>query len=194
MIKACFTVTITLLFFSLLPAAELPLTPHPRQLEIGQGTFQTGPSVVIEVSDASGEDQFAASLLAKDLESLDGVEARVQSQSGKGPRVVLARAESPAGQRILRAAGVTIPPAAADEGYLLWVTPHEADVVAASAAGVFYGVQTLRQLLHPSGDHGAQAPAVRRSIGPLCAGAASTSISAAGRFRPSHPSNTISPC
>ena len=161
MIKACLTVSVTLLFFSLLPAAELPLTPYPRQLEIGHGTFQTSPRVAIEVSDVSGEDQFAASLLAKDLESLDGVEARVQSRGAKGPYVVLARAESPAGQRILRAAGVTIPPAAADEGYFLWVTPHEADVVASSAAGVFYGVATLRQLLHPSGDHGAEAPAVR---------------------------------
>ncbi|MGO9273679.1 MAG: glycoside hydrolase family 20 zincin-like fold domain-containing protein [Terriglobia bacterium] len=161
MIKACFTVTVTLLSFSLLPAAELPLTPYPRQLEISQGTFRTGPRVAIEVGNASGEDQFAASLLAKDLASFDGVEARVQSRGAKGPHIVLARAVSPAGQRILSAAGVTIPPAAAEEGYLLWVTPHEADVVAPSAAGVFYGVETLRQLLHPSGDHGAQAPAVR---------------------------------
>ena len=146
-------------------AADLPLTPYPRQLEIGQGTFQIGASVAIEVSDSSGEDQFAASLLAKDLESLDGVQTRVISRGGKGPHsvphIVLARLDSASGRRILHAAGVAIPPPAADEGYLLWVTPPEADVVASSAAGVFYGVQTLRQLLHPSGDHGAQAQAVR---------------------------------
>jgi hexosaminidase len=159
MTKACFTVS--LLFSSLLPAAELPLTPYPRQLQITQRTFQTGPRVAIEVSDAP-EDRFAVSLLAKDLESLDGVQATVVKQHRtKGSHVVLARVDSAAGGRILSAAGVTLPPVAADEGYLLWVTPQEADVVAASAAGVFYGVQTLRQLLHPSDGHGAQAPALR---------------------------------
>jgi len=169
--KACFAFSRNPLFFglilmslasgSLLRAADLPLTPYPRQLEIGQGTFETGPRVTIEVDDPSGDDQFAALLLAKDLESLDGVESSVQPRGGKRPHIVLARAESTSGQRILRAAGVTLPAAASDEGYLLWVTPNEADVVAPSAAGVFYGVQTLRQLLHPNGDHAAQAPAVR---------------------------------
>jgi len=160
MIKPGAAILIALCFCSPSLSADLPLTPYPRQLDLGPGTFQTGARLVIEVSGSSGEDRFTASLLAKDLESLSGVEARVQPRAPKTPRVVLARAESPAGQRILRNAGVTLPAAAADEGYMLWVTPREADVVAASAAGVFYGVETLRQLLHPGDERGAQAPAV----------------------------------
>ncbi|MGD0222938.1 MAG: glycoside hydrolase family 20 zincin-like fold domain-containing protein [Terriglobia bacterium] len=138
--------------------ANIPLTPYPNQLELGQGVFQVGTRVSIDVTGNSEEDRFAASLLSGDLSSLDGV----ATGRGKGSsRIVLARAESAAGKQILEKSGLQIPAQADEEGYILVVTSHEASIVSNTAAGIFYGVQTLRQLFHPVKGGGAEAPQVR---------------------------------
>jgi hypothetical protein len=147
-----------MLFSAAVYPASLPLTPYPNQLEVGQGTFQSGKSVSIDVTSNTEEDRFAASLLSGDLSSLDGVAVG----KGKGSsRIVLARADSGAGKQILAKSGLQLPPEADEEGYILVVTSHEASIVSKTAAGIFYGVQTLRQLLHPLKGGGAESPEVR---------------------------------
>jgi hypothetical protein len=138
--------------------ASLPLTPYPNQLELGQGVFHVGTRVSIDATSNAEEDRFAASLLYADLSSLDGVVAG----KGKGStRIVLARADSAAGKQILEKSGLQLPPEADEEGYVLLVTAHDASIVSKTAAGIFHGVQTLRQLLHPTKGGGAEAPEVR---------------------------------
>lgn len=137
-------------------SAGVSLTPYPNQVEIGTGVFRTGAHVSIDVSDKSEEDRFAASLLTQDLSAIDNV----TTGKGKG-RIILARADSAEGKRVLEKSGLQLPPQADEEGYVLVVTPQEAAVVSKTAAGIFYGVQTLRQLFHPVGEGGAEAPEVR---------------------------------
>ena len=147
-----------LLLTSAALAADLPLSPYPNQLEVGQGTFQAGKSVSIEVVGNAEEDRFAASLLSSDLSSLEGVAAG----KGKGSsRIVLAHADSATGKQILEKSGLQLPAQADEEGYVLVVNPYEAAVVSKTSAGIFYGVQTLRQLLHPAKGGGAEAPVVK---------------------------------
>jgi hexosaminidase len=156
-------VFLLVLFFGCWPlvAAELPLTPYPQQVHPGTGEFVTKSNLAIDVSSNDAEDRFAAALLAEDLKSIDGVEAAVTTRASGGPHIVLARANTKAGESILARAGVKFPAQADEEGYVISVTDREADVVAKSAAGVFYGVQTLRQLLHPGhGGGSAHCPAV----------------------------------
>jgi hypothetical protein len=138
--------------------ATPPLSPYPNQIELGQGIFRTGDYVRIEITSDSEEDRFAASLLSADLSAIDGVTA----EKGKGSsRIVLARADSKAGKEILDQSKLQLPSQADEEGYVLVVTPHEASIVSKTAAGIFYGVQTLRQLLHPVQGSGAESPEVR---------------------------------
>ena len=127
-------------------AADLALTPYPNQLEVEAGVFHIDAHVKIEVPGNDDDDRFAASLLSSDLSSLDGV---VTADDPGAKRIILARADSAEGRRILQKSALVLPPRAGDEGYILVVTPDEAAVVSKTAAGIFYGVQTLRQLLHP---------------------------------------------
>ena len=142
-------------------SSSLPLVPYPNQVEVGQGVLRLGERLSIEVASNEEEDRFAASLLAQELNSLGGVSARVVAKGAGWPRVVLARSESQAGKHILEQSGLSLPPQADEEGYFLVVTPREASIVGKTAAGVFYGVQTLRQLLQRTPGGGAEVPVVR---------------------------------
>jgi hypothetical protein len=141
-------------------SSTLPLIPYPNQLEAGQGTLRVGAHVSIEVASNEEEDRFAASLLAQELNSLGGAATSARAKGGGSPRIVLARSDSPAGKRILEQSGMSLPPQAEEEGYILVVSPSEVSIVSKSAAGIFYGVQTLRQLLQRTPGGGAEIPVV----------------------------------
>ncbi|MGH9467806.1 MAG: glycoside hydrolase family 20 zincin-like fold domain-containing protein [Terriglobales bacterium] len=140
------------------PQATQQLLPYPRQVSVEAGSLVLHGRVDIGVAGKDPQDQVAAQVLVRELASIDHLRARVRHSSHG--RIVLARADSNTGRRILRRAGLTLPPAARDEGYILVVTPQQATVVAASRAGLLYGAETLRQLFHPVAGK-AVAPAVR---------------------------------
>jgi hypothetical protein len=66
-------------------------------------------------------------------------------------RVTLLRTGTPDANSVLAKNNLRFDAAMEAEGYVLAVEPHEAFVVAASASGIFYGVQTLKQMLPPPG-------------------------------------------
>ncbi len=147
-----------LLFLSATLAAAVPparphLIPYPRQVAWRTGTLRLGPVVSIVVADHYAADRFAARRLRHELAQVEDVRAII-GRARTAHRIILAREHSAAGRYWLRRARVRhFPLAAAREGYLLLVTPTRAIIVGDSGAGVFYGVQTLRQLLRPDPDH-----------------------------------------
>lgn len=134
-----------------------PLVPFPRQYQAQSGTLTLAGHVIVRVAEKSGPDYFAAETLAHELQTIEAV--AVQIKHGDGGPIVLARADSSAGRKLLQRAGISLPGAANEEGYALIVTPKQAAVVASTPAGLFYGAQTLRQLFHPDGPGRATAPA-----------------------------------
>ena len=73
---------------------------------------------------------------------------RLRPATGYALPVLAANAAPPAGQIYLTTVGSD--PALGDEGYRLTIAPDGVRIAAAGPAGLFYGVQTLRQLLPPS--------------------------------------------
>ncbi len=132
--------------------AMLPvhLMPYPRSLVRHRGQLRLGPEVRILNASGLPADHFAELQLQRGLWRVDRVRARLRGPN-TAHRIVLARLHSPAGRLLMRRAGLRhFPMAAAREGYVLLVNRFEAAVVGDSSAGVFYGVQTLSQLLRPA--------------------------------------------
>lgn len=128
-------------------ATDLKLIPYPRQLELSNGSLQLPKA--ISITAANTEDRFAARMLVDELLQIDGIHASI-AEKARSPKIVLVREDTVDGQRILKTAGLTLVPAAREEGYALLVNDRQAIVIAHSGAGIFYGVQTLRQLIHPA--------------------------------------------
>jgi hypothetical protein len=128
---------------SALAAGQVRLLPAPREAHIAG---EPAPVTAIEVSvpGQDAEDEFAA----RDLEQTVK-DAGLSGASGAGAayQVTLLRTGSAQATAVLARHMISIDAAMEPEGYVLAVEPHEAFVVAASASGIFYGVQTLKQML-----------------------------------------------
>ena len=119
--------------------SEPHLLPQPRETHFAGGVAISS-GIRVEVPGHDAEDEFAA----RDLE-----EAITGSglKSGSGYAVLLLRAESSEGKSALAANQLTLSPEMATEGYALAIGPKRAVIVAESSTGIFYGVQTFKQLL-----------------------------------------------
>jgi hexosaminidase len=125
------------------PAPAFAITPAPLKLEAHSGAFAVGPSTRIVVL----ESQWKAQLVARYLKDMlahptgydlpiDAVLAPAGETSGPANAIIL-RLEDLEGRL-------------GQEGYLLDVGPERILIRAAAPAGLFYGVETLRQLLPPA--------------------------------------------
>jgi hexosaminidase len=136
-------------------ASHSPLLPRPQQISYGTGslgligmrvTFSSAPSV---------EDQFAASELCSLLRERTGLAISIGSygtDDGGAGAIVLDRTggvDVPLGQP------GEMPGPGSREAYDLTVTEQGVKIHAGSSAGIFYGVETLRQLVEGEGSDAA---------------------------------------
>jgi hypothetical protein len=121
-------------------AAQPQLLPAPREANFTGETTISG-SLLVSDPGHDAEDEFAAADLREAIQPL------AHAQSASAYRVTLLRTASPDAKALLAKLNLTFDPAMTDEGYILNVAPHQATIIAASSAGVFYGVQTFKQLL-----------------------------------------------
>jgi hypothetical protein len=145
-------ISILLSTWPIASAQDLPLLPQPRQVQVGAGSLRLVRPTI----------GFAGKPDAEDLQ-VDRELRRILTAAGATP---LART-APSPTILLRRTGAQSswqwddePGPASSEAYALEVTPQRVELRAASSRGLFYAVQTLRQLLKTGGD-GAQLPVVR---------------------------------
>jgi hexosaminidase len=110
-----------------------PIIPAPMKVEAHEGNFQLARSTRI-LSDREFKNE--ARLLAARLRPATGFPVKVRSS-----------AENTADAILLTSAGAD--PSLGAEGYELSVTPSNVVIRSATAAGIFYGTQSLLQLLPP---------------------------------------------
>jgi hexosaminidase len=131
----------------------LQLIPTPQKILLGQGHFTfTSDTKILLGNPKDEEDLFAVSQLSAELQA----ELRVHpafTKTLKGKTLVIGQpTRDKLLQGVLKNAGITMPAELGKEGYVLRVSPSQIIIAANSGAGVFYGVQTLKQLLRSNRD------------------------------------------
>src|SRR6202790_1537355 len=134
----------------------LKLMPAPKEVQLGDGGFQVGPRTKIFVQlGHQSEDRIAAETLAEEVADQSGLRLDIQKMkaAGKaeGGAIVLARLQDSRVRRFLARNGLEADEAVGADGYLLFSDKSHLIVAANTGQGLFYGVQTLRQLLRPDG-------------------------------------------
>ena len=136
--------------------AQLKLVPAPKEVRLRDGGFQVGPRTKIFVLRGhQSEDRIAAETLAEEVADETGLKLDIlgMKAAGKaeGGAIVLARLQDARVRRFLARNGLRADDVVGEDGYLLFSDKSHLIVAANTGQGLFYGVQTLRQLLRPDG-------------------------------------------
>jgi hypothetical protein len=128
-------------------APKLALIPMPRELhEVKDISLAQGADVLEAGKDS--EDKFAAEDLTSSLKER-GIAPRA-SKKGK-VKIVLLRQQTKKAEAILVRANIKFDPAMHDEGYVLVTDGNVTYDIAATGAGIYYGAQTIKQLIDGRG-------------------------------------------
>ena len=143
---------------------ELKLEPQPKEVQLREGGFEVGPRTKIFVQlGHQAEDRIAAETLAEEVQTQSGFALNIVGMKAEGKAeegaIVLARLEDERVRHFLARNGLKADSAVGADGYLLFSDKDHLIVAANSGQGLFYGVQTLRQLLQLT-DKGLMCPAV----------------------------------
>lgn len=125
--------------------AHTAVLPQPRELRYGDGSLAIHDLSIRFAAKPSAEDQFAAQELASRLSAAGRTQVKVRKTGGKA--IVLNRTGNGAA---LPGTNDTAGPDSR-EAYSLKITTKGAEIRAASSAGLFYGVQTLLQMVEGTG-------------------------------------------
>jgi hypothetical protein len=143
---------------------QLKLVPAPKEVQLRDGGFQVGPRTKIFVQlGHQSEDRIAAETLAEEVADQSGLRLDILGMKAAGKAedgaIVLARLQDSRVRRFLARNGLKADDLVGEDGYLLFSDKQHLIVAANTGQGLFYGVQTLRQLLRPAGK-GLMCPAV----------------------------------
>ena len=136
------------------------ILPTPKEVRIAEGRIVIKPSTTILISNS--EDRIAAEMLQKEIHDRTGMKLSVEAVTA-APKttghISLGRLTDRGLRSYLESQGVKVGDDLGShdldkQGYVIRVTDSGVLVAGRTAQGLFYGVQTLRQLLRPEGPGG----------------------------------------
>jgi hexosaminidase len=134
-------------------AQHVNLVPAPKEIRSGTKPFRiTAITRILVNSRYVKGDLFAAERLAEEIEKATQHRPWITStatSTQSANAILLTRLTDLVSKRKLERLGLTADQSFNEEGYLLNAAADGVTIAGQSAAGVFYGVQTLRQLIQP---------------------------------------------
>jgi hexosaminidase len=133
----------------------LKIEPPPKEVQLRDGGFRVvARTKIFVLRGHQSEDRIAAETLAEQVEDQSGLRLDIlgMKPAGKasGGAIVLARLDDARVRRFLARNGLKADEEVGEDGYLLFSDKSHLIVAANTGEGLFYGVQTLRQLLRPA--------------------------------------------
>ena len=125
--------------------SSLALVPMPREVH-PRDVLSLKDGISVETASHDTEDKFAVTDLVETLKDR-GIDAH-EGHHDK-VQVILMRLDDKDATKILQHAGVSFDPAMHDEGYVLVTDGNKTYDIAATSAGLYYGAQTIKQLVVP---------------------------------------------
>jgi hexosaminidase len=136
-------------------AEQLKLLPAPKQVEIREGRFVVNAETKILIEARhEREDGIAAEMLAEEIHNQIDLKVPVEAAHTAlraGGAIVLGRLDDEGLRATLESKGLKAERNFDDQGYLIYADKSRIIVAGQTGQGLFYGVQTLRQLLRPEG-------------------------------------------
>ncbi len=134
----------------------LKIAPPTKELHLYDGGFRLTAKTKIYVQFGhQSEDRIAAETLAEEISDQSGLKLEIVAMKATGKAeegsILLSRLDDKWVRRFLARNGLQVDEKVGDGGYLLFSDNAHLIVAANSGPGLFYGVQTLRQLLRPLG-------------------------------------------
>ena len=133
---------VAILLWSVALGAQTPIDviPEPQQMKRLPGRWQPAPGTAIVLAPGAADDlRFAARQLADEIRLAGGPVLPVVTTPPANPRAVVRMG--------VLDRRIALPKSIGTQGYLLHAEPGELTITANTLVGVFYGVQTARQLL-----------------------------------------------
>ena len=124
------TIFISLLFNCAIGYAQIPIIPKPNEIKLDSGQFNFSKGLDIKI--ARGDN--ATQVLQKDLIAFVK-EKKINIVPFSATFISL---------NLLKANVVSIP----NDGYFLSISPNQIHITATTNVGLFYGIQSLKQLMH----------------------------------------------
>lgn len=127
---------------------QLLLIPTPRYVSIHKGTFTISASDKIVLTRPSNDaDKFSAAQLASEVQTDLNIKLETAARFAGQSFVLGDIKDDPAIGRELRDLSIAIPDSLGEQGYILNISKDRVLVAANTSTGIFYGVQTLKQII-----------------------------------------------
>src|SRR6266545_6690578 len=136
--------------------SSIQLIPRPRQIAVKPDVFRIGGATrasaarIVLADSRSEDDRFAAEDFQSDLKETARLAIRIANERSRHS-VLIGNLDLAPVQLALKRFGITAPTELDPEGYVLAVNANEVLVAGKTAAGTFYGLQTLKQLVRGEG-------------------------------------------
>ncbi|HYX27384.1 MAG TPA: beta-N-acetylhexosaminidase, partial [Pyrinomonadaceae bacterium] len=128
---------------------KLQVIPAPKQMTAGEGSFQLRDARVVIADAKSADDQFAAQDFIDDVKATANASMSIARSARK--KITIGRVDSLPIAQALRRMNAAVPASLGEEGYVLLANADEVIVAGNTAAGTFYGLETLKQLVRGDG-------------------------------------------